>query len=66
MKTKSLSVGTVPKSNRKIVERSKIGIPPNTQILDRSLSWLDTGTSMKSGGVKLVYGYKPPLLVEYI
>ena len=27
---------------------------PNTQIHDRSIFWIDTGTSMKSGGVKLV------------
>jgi hypothetical protein len=26
----------------------------NTQIHDSSLSWLGTGTSVKSGGVKLV------------
>jgi hypothetical protein len=36
----------------------------NTQILDRSLSWLGTSTSIKSGGVKLFYGPKPPLLVK--
>jgi len=35
------TVGTVPKSNRKIVERGKIDIP-NTQIYDRSFSWLGT------------------------
>jgi hypothetical protein len=33
----------------------------NTQIHDHLLSWLDTGTSIKSGGVKLVL---PPLLVK--
>jgi len=27
---------------------------PKTQIDDRSLFWLGTGTSIKSGGVKLV------------
>ena len=27
---------------------------PKTHIHDRSLSWLGTGTSIKSGGVKLV------------
>jgi hypothetical protein len=32
-----------------------------TQIHDHLLSWLDTGTSIKSGGVKLVL---PPLLVK--
>jgi hypothetical protein len=38
---------TVAKSNRKIVERGK-------QMHARSLSWLCTGTSIKSGGVKQV------------
>ena len=28
---------------------------PNTQIHDRSLSWLGTDTSVKSGGFKLVF-----------
>ena len=28
---------------------------PNTQTHDRSLSWVGTGTSIKSGRVKLVY-----------
>jgi len=46
-------VGTIPKSNRKIVKREKIDIP-NTQIHDCSLLCLGTGTSIKSGGVKLV------------
>ena len=27
---------------------------PNTQILDRSLLWLSTGTSIKNDGVKIV------------
>jgi len=31
---------------------------------DRLLSWLDTSTSIKSGGVKLFYWPKPPLLVK--
>jgi len=47
-KQKYHMVGTVPKSNRKIVQRDKIDIP-NTQIHDRSLLWLGTGTSIKSG-----------------
>ena len=46
-------MGTIPKSNIKIVERGKIDIP-KTQIHDYSLSWLGTDTSIKSGGVKLV------------
>jgi len=47
------TVRTVPNSSRKFVDRNKID-SRNTQIYDRSLSWLDTGTSIKSGGVKLV------------
>ena len=42
----------IPKSNIKIVEREIIDAT-NTQIHDRRLSWLGTGTSIKSGGVKL-------------
>jgi hypothetical protein len=53
--TKYHTVGTIPKSIKTIVERVKIETPNNTQIHDRSLSWLDTGTSITSGGVKLVY-----------
>ena len=41
-----------PISNIQIV-RDKIDTP-NTQICDRSLSWLGTSTSIKSGRVKLV------------
>jgi hypothetical protein len=40
------TVRTILKSNIKIVER---GDTPNTQIYDRSLSCLNTCTSMKSG-----------------
>ena len=48
------SVGTVPTSNGKIVERGKIDTPTQ-HIHDRSLSWLRTGTSIrKSDEVKLV------------
>jgi hypothetical protein len=46
-----VTVGTVPKSNIKIVERGKSDIP-NTHIHDHSLSLLGTGTSIKSGGVE--------------
>jgi hypothetical protein len=46
-------LGTVPKSNRKIVEKGKID-NLNTPVHDRSLSWLGAYTSIKSGGVKLV------------
>ena len=47
------TVETVPKSNIKIVKRCKIDTP-NLQIHDRSLSWLGTGTAIKSGGLKIV------------
>ena len=47
------SVGTIPESNIKIVESAEIDTP-NTQIYDRSISLLATGTSIKSDGVKLV------------
>ena len=40
------TVRTVPRSNRKIVKRGK----SNTQIHERSLYWLGTGTLIKSGG----------------
>jgi len=37
-----------------------------TQIHDRSFTWLDKGTSIKSGGVKLAFGPKPfILLIKY-
>jgi len=39
----------MPKSNRKIVKRGKL-VTSITQILDHLLSWLDTGTAIKSGG----------------
>ena len=48
----TLSV-TVSKSNINLVERLKINTPC-TQMHDRSLSWLRTGTSIKSDGVKLI------------
>jgi len=54
MKSKKYhTVGTISKFNRKIVESGTINIP-NTEIHDCTLSWLSTGTSIKSGGVKLV------------
>jgi len=46
------TVGTVPQSNRKIIERRKID-SPNTHISDCSLSWLGPNTSINSGGVRL-------------
>jgi len=58
-KQKYHTVRTVPKSNRKIVESGKIDTP---NIHDRSLSWLGTCTSIKSGGIKLVsWGQTSPL-----
>jgi hypothetical protein len=56
MKTKNTTVGTIPKSNIKIVERDKIDTS-NTQIHDRSLSWCGTGTLINSGGVNFMYFY---------
>ena len=47
---------------RKSLNRGKIDTP-NTQIHDRSLPWLSTGTSIKkSGGVKLELWTQHPLL----
>ena len=50
------TVGSAPKSNRKIVERGKMdtGITLNTQLHGHSLSWLGTGISRRNGGDKLV------------
>jgi hypothetical protein len=45
------TVGTVPKSNRKIGETSKIDAI-NAQRYERSFFWLGTCASIKSGGVK--------------
>jgi hypothetical protein len=44
-------VGTVPKSDRKIVGRGKIEIP---KTYGRSLSWQNTDTSIKRDCVKLM------------
>ena len=52
-KTKYHTVRTISKSNGKIVEGESIDAP-NTQIPDRLPSSLGTGTSIQSGGVKLV------------
>jgi len=55
------TVGTIPTSNIKIVERGTIDTP-NTQIHDRPCYWIGTGTSIKCGGVKLVlWGKTSPL-----
>jgi hypothetical protein len=52
------AVRIVLKADRQIAERVQI-ITSNTQIHDTTLSWLVIGTSIKSGGVKIVYGPKP-------
>jgi hypothetical protein len=44
------TVGTIPKSNIKIVERGKFDTP-NTQLHAHSLSWLGTVTPIKYGVV---------------
>jgi len=44
------TVGTIPKSNIKIVKSGKVDTP-NTQLHDHSLCM---GTSIKSGGVKII------------
>ena len=66
MKSKKYqSVGTVPKSNRTIVETEERSMLPYTHIHDRSLSWLvGTGTSTKSDRVKLVVWAQTSLLVK--
>jgi hypothetical protein len=46
------TVGTIPKSNRKIIERCTINTP-DTQMYDRSLSWFGTGTSKSAGKKKI-------------
>jgi len=43
------TVGTIPKSNIKVVERGNLDTP-NIQTHDRSFSWLDTGTTIKWHG----------------
>ena len=58
---KYLTIGTIPKSNIKIVERGKINTP-NIKIHDRPLSWLGTGASIKGGVAKLaLWAQTPPL-----
>jgi len=58
------TVGTVPQSNGKIVEKGITDIP-STQIHDRLLSWLGIGISIKCGGAKLALWSTPPLLVKW-
>ena len=44
----------IPNSKKKKKSQEQMQNTPKTHIHDRSLSWLGTGTSIKSGGVKLV------------
>ena len=53
---KNITVRTIPKLNYKIVGRGKF----DTLVYDHSLSGLVTGTSIKSGGVKLVLSSNLP------
>ena len=46
----TVTVRIIAKSNTKIVEIDQID-NPNTHILDRSLYWLGTGTSIKVAGL---------------
>ena len=48
------TVGTIPKSFIKIVERGKIHTP-KTQIHDRPISWPGTGTSNKKCRGQAIY-----------
>ena len=57
--------GTVPKSERKIIEKGKI-YTPDTHRHHHSLSWLGTGISTKSGWVKLVLWDQTSPLSEII
>ena len=60
MKSKKYhTVETITRSNIKVVERDKIDTH-NTHIHAHSLSWLSTGTSIKSGGAKLVLCAQTP------
>jgi hypothetical protein len=56
-------VGTIPKSNIKIIERGQI-YTTNTHIHDCSFFWLGTDTSIENGGLDWFHGTKPPLLVK--
>jgi hypothetical protein len=60
------TVGTILKSNRKIIERSQIG-NPNTITHDHPLCWLNTGSSIKQNvaGLGQLYGPRSPLLVKW-
>jgi hypothetical protein len=53
-KTKYHNVVTIPNFNRTIAEIEAKSTHLIENIHDRSLSWLGTGTSITSGGIKLV------------
>jgi len=57
------NVGTIPKSNIKIVDRCKIDTS-YAQIHERSLSWLGKGTSIKGDGIKLMKSIRPWLITS--
>jgi hypothetical protein len=59
------TVGTVPKFNRKILEKDKCNTP-NTQTHDGALSRLDTGTSIKRSDLKLVICVKTVIVIMTI
>jgi hypothetical protein len=62
-KQKYYTLGTHPKSSRKIEERDEINTL-NTQIHDRSFSCLGTGISIKIGEVKLIlWAYTSPFSI---
>ena len=59
------TVGTGPKTNRKIVEIGKIDNSSKHKH-DCSLSWLGIGTSMKSGGFILVLKCSTNIILELV
>jgi len=61
---KSHTVGTVPKCNRKFLEK-KIDTR-NTQMQDCSLSWLRTVIPIKSSGVKPVLWAQELFLASFV
>jgi hypothetical protein len=55
------AIGTVPKSNIKIVERGKIDMP-NTQIHECSPTWLGTYTSINQ---LVLWGQTSPFSLDF-
>ena len=39
---------------------------PNTHIHDQAFSWLDTGTSIQSGGFKLILWDQTLIVLQYL